>query len=96
MNQTILITGASSGFGLACAELFASKGWQLIIAGRRLQRLLKFKDRFPHVQIHCVQLDVRDRLQVKELVPCLPLEFQAIDVLCNNAGLALGTAVCTG
>lgn len=90
MNQTILITGATSGFGKACAELFVSKGWRLIIAGRREERLLDFKNQFPEAQILCLQLDVRDRQQVDELLSMLPLEFQAIDVLCNNAGLALG------
>ena len=90
MNQTILITGATSGFGKACAELFAAKGWQLIICGRREDRLLKIKNQFQDVQIHCLQLDVRNRQQVNNFIGELPSEFKNIDVLCNNAGLALG------
>ncbi len=90
MDKTILITGATSGFGESCAELFAGKGWRLIISGRRMERLHDLKARFPDAWIHCAQLDVRVRQQVDELVSGLPPEFKDIDVLCNNAGLALG------
>jgi 3-hydroxy acid dehydrogenase/malonic semialdehyde reductase len=90
MNQTILITGATSGFGKACAELFADKGWKLIICGRREDRLLEIKNRFQDLHIHCLQLDVRNRQQVNDFITELPSEFKNIDVLCNNAGLALG------
>lgn len=90
MNKTILITGATSGFGEASAELFASKGWKLIIAGRREERLHKLSNRFPEIRIHCLQLDVCDHQQVDKLLSELPPEFQDIDVLVNNAGLALG------
>ena len=90
MNMTILITGATSGFGKACTELFARKGWRLIIAGRRKKRLAELKDRFSSAAIHCLQLDVRDRKQVHDLLAALPEGFKDIDVLCNNAGLALG------
>lgn len=90
MNQTILITGATSGFGKACAELFADERWRLIICGRREDRLQAIKKRFPEAQIHCLHLDVRDRRQVHNFIGALPPEFKDIDVLCNNAGLALG------
>ena len=90
MNQTILITGATSGFGKACAELFATRGWRIIICGRREELLLEIKKRFQNVHIHCLQLDVRDRRQVNKFFDRLPSDFQNIDVLCNNAGLALG------
>ena len=90
MNQTILITGATSGFGKACAELFAAKGWKLIICGRRKDRLLEIKKRFQDLHIHCLKLDVRNRQQVNDFITELPSEFKNIDVLCNNAGLALG------
>lgn len=90
MNQTILITGATSGFGRACAELFADRGWRLIIAGRRYERLDAFKKLHPDAEIHCLELDVRDRKQVEAKISGLPPEFRTIDVLCNNAGLALG------
>lgn len=90
MQKTILITGATSGFGQACAELFAEHGWKLIISGRREERLLAFKERFPEIKIHVLQLDVRDRQQVEEKITALPQGFREIDVLVNNAGLALG------
>lgn len=90
MNQTILITGATSGFGKACADLFAAEKWRLIICGRRKDRLQKIKNLFPEVPIHCLQLDVRDRQQVHDCIGNLPPEFKDIDVLLNNAGLALG------
>jgi len=90
MNQTILITGATSGFGKACAELFAAKGWKLIICGRRKDRLLEIKNQFQDLHVHCLQLDVRNRQQVNDFLTELPPEFKNIDVLCNNAGLALG------
>jgi len=90
MGQTILITGATSGFGKACAELFANRGWRLIVTGRRSDRLAELRARFPEIPIHCISFDVRDRQQVNEAISSLPTEFQEIDVLCNNAGLALG------
>ncbi len=90
MHKTILITGSTSGFGEACAKLFATHGWKLIIAGRREERLIAFKERFPQSTIHTLQLDVRERQQVEEKIAGLPEEFREIDVLVNNAGLALG------
>ncbi len=90
MMNTILITGATSGFGKACAEHFAAHGWRLIICARRNKRLLEIKNRFPGTPIHCSELDVRDRQQVNDFISDLPGEFRDIDVLCNNAGLALG------
>ncbi len=90
MKKTILITGATSGFGKACAERFAEEGWNLIICGRRLERLQEFSRQHPQTQTHEVQLDVRERGQVEECINSLPEAFQNIDVLLNNAGLALG------
>lgn len=81
MDQTILITGATSGFGKACAELFAAGRWRLIICGRREDRLQEITKRFPEAQIHCLHLDVRDRRQVHDLIGALPPEFKDIDVL---------------
>lgn len=90
MDKTVLITGATSGFGEACAETFASQNYRLIISGRREERLHSFLNKFPEVPIHCLRLDVRDSNQVNEKLAGLPEDFQDIDILVNNAGLALG------
>lgn len=88
--KTILITGATSGFGLACGRRFAVEGWQLIITGRRADRLQALADEFPDTPMHQVVLDIRDRTQVEAMVTGLPEQFNSIDILLNNAGLALG------
>ena len=90
-EQIVLITGASSGFGEACARIFASRGHRLVLAARRLERLEQLKDELANqCPVHTVQLDVRDRTAVDKVVASLPGDFQAVDVLVNNAGLALG------
>ena len=88
--KTILITGATSGFGLACGRRFAADGWQLIITGRRAERLQSLADEFPDTPMHQIVLDIRDRRQIEAMVADLPGQFKNIDVLLNNAGLALG------
>lgn len=88
--KTILITGATSGFGKACAERFAREGWRLIVSGRRLEKLQQLTERFPATPMHATQLDVRKRDQVERMVAELPEAFSVVDVLLNNAGLALG------
>ncbi|HEB50054.1 MAG TPA: SDR family oxidoreductase [Desulfobulbus sp.] len=90
MSKTILITGATSGFGRACAERFAREGWRLIIIGRRQKRLDELAGRLAATPLHAVRLDVRDRDRVRAMVRALPPAFRQIDVLLNNAGLALG------
>jgi len=90
MQKTILITGATAGFGLACSNRFAEEGWKLIIAGRRGERLEEFKSAHPDVLIHTMVLDVRNRAGVEQSIAELPEQFSTIDVLVNNAGLALG------
>ena len=90
-QQTILITGASSGFGEACARIFASAGHRLILAARRLDKLEQLRNELADkCPVHIVQLDVRDRLAVEKMAASLPGDFKAVDVLVNNAGLALG------
>ncbi len=86
MAKTILITGATSGFGKACAEHFAAQGWQLILTGRRSERLEQLQEQLGAAVRQIIPLDVRDREQVFEKLGSLV----EIDVLLNNAGLALG------
>ncbi len=92
-NQTIFITGASAGIGLACAEVFAEAGARLILAARRLDRLTELaaslKERFG-TESHVFALDVRDRNAVKSSIEALPAHWSDIDVLINNAGLSRG------
>ena len=85
----VFVTGASSGFGAAVARRFAADGARVIAAARRTDRLQDLKDEFG-AQILPMQLDVRDRDRVAAQVARLPEEFKAIDLLVNNAGLALG------
>ena len=89
--KTIFITGASSGFGEACARAFAIEGHRLILTARREDKLKKLSDELVGAAgVYIVQLDVRDREAVEAAVISLPADFCEIDVLVNNAGLALG------
>ncbi|MBU0480090.1 MAG: SDR family oxidoreductase [Proteobacteria bacterium] len=89
MQKTILITGATSGFGKECARLFASDGWKLILTGRRADRLEALQDEL-NAECHILVQDVREREAVEKDLAGLPEGFRDIDVLVNNAGLALG------
>jgi NADP-dependent 3-hydroxy acid dehydrogenase YdfG len=93
MLKTILITGATSGFGKATAEIFAQNGHDLIITGRREKRLLDLKKRLQvefKVSVHTLCFDVREEKTVKKAIRDLPKKWKKIDVLVNNAGLASG------
>ncbi|MDZ8071113.1 MAG: SDR family oxidoreductase [Nostoc sp. DedQUE08] len=92
-NQIILITGASSGIGTACAKIFAGAGAKLILAARRLERLQQLADTLSKdfsTEIHLLQLDVRDRHAVESAIANLPPAWSDIDILINNAGLSRG------
>lgn len=91
--KTILITGATSGFGLATAKLLA-KDNKLILLGRRQDRLDDLK-RSLGDHVHVAAVDVTDQTQVQEFFAFLPEGYQSIDVVVNNAGLALGTDIAT-
>lgn len=93
MSKIILITGASSGFGKATAEKFAAEGWNLILTARRKERLEAVAKELTSqygINILCLVFDVQDKNAVFENLASLPEEWQGIDVLLNNAGLALG------
>jgi 3-hydroxy acid dehydrogenase/malonic semialdehyde reductase len=93
-NKIILITGASSGIGEACARLFAAHGAKLIVTARRMERLESLSQELAQehkTTSYLLEMDVRDGQQVKKQLASLPPEWQAIDVLINNAGLALDT-----
>jgi 3-hydroxy acid dehydrogenase/malonic semialdehyde reductase len=88
---TVVITGASSGFGRAAAKRFASEGYRLVLMARRLERLTDLASMLEKdAPCHVVELDVRDSKAVPEAFVTLPEPFHQPDILINNAGLALG------
>lgn len=91
MTETVLITGATSGFGLATARLFAKDGWKVIGTGRRAERLEELKGEIGEA-FHGLVFDITDEAAMHAAFAGLPDGFKDIDVLVNNAGLALGTA----
>ena len=91
MNKTILITGATSGFGEACARKFAAAGDHLIITGRRKDRLEALQRELEGgVRVLPLVFDVQDRAAVLAAIGDLPEGWRKIDILINNAGLAAG------
>ena len=92
-DKTVFITGASSGIGKACAEAFAAKGCRLLLTARRGERLeslaLKLREKY---NTHCLvaELDVQKKKAIDALVSSIPPAYADIDILINNAGLALG------
>jgi 3-hydroxy acid dehydrogenase/malonic semialdehyde reductase len=87
----VLITGATAGFGLVIARRFAADGHRIIAVGRRAERLQALVDELGADIVHPVVLDVRDRAAVTAAVAGLPAAWAEIDLLVNNAGLAVGT-----
>jgi NADP-dependent 3-hydroxy acid dehydrogenase YdfG len=93
MSKIILVTGASSGFGKAIATKFAAGGWNVILTGRRkekLDELAKALEANYGIKTLCLTFDIQDKKAVFENLQNLPTEWQAINILLNNAGLALG------
>jgi 3-hydroxy acid dehydrogenase/malonic semialdehyde reductase len=93
MSKIILITGASSGFGKAIAEKFAAGGWNLILTARRKEKLAKVASAIESkygVKTLSLIFDVQDKAAVFAHLNNLPAEWQGVDLLVNNAGLALG------
>lgn len=93
MKKTALVTGATSGIGKATALMLANHNYNLIIAGRRLKRLQEFetelKQKF-NVEVLILNFDIRNREETKKQIENIPGNFQDIDILINNAGLASG------
>ncbi len=91
MSKTVLITGATSGFGEAAARAFAKAGWRVIATGRRAERLQALVASLGADRVHPAVFDVRDEAARDAALAALPESFRNIDLLINNAGLALGT-----
>ena len=93
MNKTVLITGASSGIGEGCARKFASQGARLILNARnaeKLEALAKELNEKYSTECHVMPFDVCDRSAATASLEALPQEWKSIDILINNAGLAVG------
>ena len=92
MKKTVLITGATSGIGLGCARKFAANGDRLILTARNQQRLEEISNELKKdgTEVLTLAFDVRNRQEAIKAVNSLPADWQDIDVLVNNAGLALG------
>ena len=92
-GSVVLITGASSGIGEACAFAFAAEGARLLLAARRVERIEALRGKLTEAgaaDLHALGLDVRDRAAVEKTLGSLPADWQTIDVLVNNAGLSRG------
>ncbi|MEI8279473.1 MAG: SDR family NAD(P)-dependent oxidoreductase [Bacteroidota bacterium] len=93
MNKNILVTGATSGFGEAIARHFAKNGYDVIITGRRKERLEKVKQELIDIykaNVIALQFDVRNKQEVEKALTDLKLQINHLDILVNNAGLAAG------
>ena len=93
MKKIVFITGATSGFGAACAYKFAQNNYDLILNGRRVERLEALKQKLEkqyHISCYLLPFDVQNQQAVFDSVNSLPEQWRQIDVLINNAGLALG------
>lgn len=92
MARTVLVTGATAGFGAAVARLFVNNGWRAVVTGRRADRIAALVDELGPDKAHGALFDIRDAAAMGAALDALPPEFAGVDLLINNAGLALGTA----
>lgn len=93
MNKTIMVTGATTGFGKAIAIRFAKHGYNIIITGRRKELLVNLEKElssYGKIKVLSLNFDVRKQNEVSGVIEKLPIEWKAIDILVNNAGLAVG------
>ena len=90
-TKTALITGATSGIGMATAKLFAKNGLKIVLCGRREERLKSLSETLSELaEVHTLRFDIRNKDEVFEAINSLPKEFSKIDILINNAGNAHG------
>jgi serine 3-dehydrogenase len=92
MSKVALITGATSGIGQSAARAFVAAGWKVVATGRRAGRLTALTDELGADNLHPLAFDMRDEEAIAAALAGLPPAFAGIDLLINNAGLALGTA----
>ena len=92
MTKIAMITGATAGFGAAAVRRFAGAGWRVIATGRRAYRLKKLVEEFGTDKVFTLAFDMRKPAAIEAALATLPESFRNIDLLINNAGLALGTA----
>ncbi|MBM0170662.1 SDR family NAD(P)-dependent oxidoreductase [Altererythrobacter sp. C41] len=92
MSRTALVTGATAGIGEACVRSLVASGWRCVATGRRAERLEKLVADLGTDKVHAAVFDVRDEAARDAALDALPEAFANIDLLVNNAGLALGTA----
>ncbi len=92
MKKIIMITGATAGFGRAIAVKFAKNGYNIIVTGRRNERLKQLEKELAlyNIKVLSLNFDVRNREEVESIIKNLPEEWKNIDILVNNAGLAVG------
>ena len=91
MSDTLFITGATSGFGEACARRFAEAGWKLVLTGRRAERLNALVEELSkQTEVHGLVVDVRDRKGMEDAIASLPPSFATLRGLINNAGPGRG------
>lgn len=88
--SVVFVTGATAGFGAACVRRFAREGWSVVATGRKPDLLAALAEELAPAPVHAAVLDVRDRAAVQAVADGLPAAFREVDLLINNAGLALG------
>jgi len=88
-NKVVIITGASSGIGKALAEKYASEGWNLVLAARRIERLHALEEKLKNVEVLSVKTDITNESDCKNLIEKAIEKFGRIDILINNAGISM-------
>lgn len=92
-SKTVWVTGATAGFGAATVERFLAGGWRVIASGRRAERLEALVAKHGADKVHTCAFDMRDEAALRRAIDALPPAFADVDLLVNNAGLALGTSL---